>query len=110
MTASGDTTYGDQVHELEALRRDAEDAAASSARQRMSSRLDLLQSMGLDPATLSDAADVDDALQDLAKAAQRLLEAADTALAGLKRRHGGIQEAVDSSPVDKPADGEFYQS
>jgi hypothetical protein len=40
---------------------------------------------------------------------RRSSDAADAAISGLQKRHGGIQEAVDSSPVDKPADPEFYQ-
>jgi type IV secretory pathway VirB10-like protein len=106
---SGDTTYTQQMTELEAIRRDAEEASAAVARKRMTSRLDILQSMGLDNDSLSEAAAIDDALQDLEKAVQKLTEAADTAIAGLSKRHGGIKAAVDDAPVDKPADAPFYQ-
>ena len=106
---SGETTYTQQMAELEAIRRDADDEVNSARRKRMTSRLDILQSLGLDNATLSDAAAIDDALQAQEKAAQQTLDAADAAISGLQKRHGGIKEAVDDSPVDKSADPEFYQ-
>lgn len=106
---SGDTTYTQQMAELEAIRRDADEEVNSARRKRMTSRLDVLMSLGLDSATLSEAAAIDDALQAQEKAAQQTLDAADAAIAGLSKRHGGIKEAVDSSPVDKPAEPGFYQ-
>jgi hypothetical protein len=106
---SGDATYTQQMRELEEIRRDAEEAGANVARKRMTSRLDILQSMGLDKDSLSEAAEIDDALQDLEKAVQKLIEAVDAAIAGLEKRHGGIKEAVDDAPVDKPAEPEFYK-
>jgi hypothetical protein len=107
--AAGDTTYTQQMSELEAIRRDAEEEVSSVRRKRMVSRLDILQSLGLDKNSLSEAAAIDDALQAQEKAAQQTLDAADAAIHGLKQRHGGIKEAVDNSPVDKSADPEFYQ-
>jgi hypothetical protein len=106
---SGDTTYTQQMAELEAIRRDAEEEVNSVRRKRMVNRLDILQSLGLDKDTLSEAAEIDDALQAQEKAAQQTLDATDAAISGLKQRHGGIKEAVDDAPVDKPADPEFYQ-
>lgn len=106
---SGDTTYTQQMRELEAIRRDAEEEAGSVRRKRMLSRLDILQGLGLDPATLSDAAAIDDALKEQEKAAQQTLDAVDAAINGLAKRHGGIKAAVDDAPVDKPAEPEFYQ-
>ena len=106
---SGDTTYTQQMHELGEIRRDAEAEVNDVRRKRMVNRLDVLMSLGLDKDTLSDAAAIDDALQAQEKAAQQTLDATDAAIDGLKKRHGGIKEAVDDSPVDKPADGEFYQ-
>lgn len=108
---SGDTTYTQQLSELETIRREAEAEAAATGRfrSRLGSRLDELQSLGLDRNTLSEAAEIDDALQAQEKAAQQTLDATDAAINGLKQRHGGIQEAVSDSPVDKPADPEFYQ-
>ena len=106
---SGDTTYTQQMRELEAIRRDAEEEVNSTRRKRMTSRLDILQSLGLDKNTLSEAAEIDDALQAQEKAAQQTLDATDAAISGLKQRHGGIKEAVDDAPVDKPAEPEFYK-
>ena len=106
---SGDTTYTQQMSELQAIRRDAEEEVNSVRRKRMVSRLDILQSLGLDKNTLSEAAEIDDALREQEKAAQQTLDASDAALSGLQKRHGGIQEAVTSSPVDKPAQPEFYE-
>src|SRR6185437_13250554 len=106
---SGDTSYTQQMSELQAIRRDAEEEVNSVRRKRMVSRLDALQSLGLDKNTLSEAAEIDDALQAQEKAAQQTLDATDAAISGLKQRHGGIKEAVDDSPVDKPAEPEFYQ-
>jgi hypothetical protein len=107
-TMSGDTTYTQQMSELEAIRRDAEAEVNDVRRKRMVSRLDILMSLGLDPDSLSEAAGIDDALRAQEKAAQQTLDAADAAISGLKQRHGGIKGAVDDSPVDKPADPEFY--
>lgn len=109
MPSSGDTTYRQQMAELEAIRGSAEQEVNSTRRKLMVSRLDVLQNLGLDSASLAEAAAIDDALQAQEKAAQQTLDAAEAAVAGLQKRHGGIQEAVDSSPVDKPAEPEFYQ-
>jgi hypothetical protein len=106
---AGDTTYSQQMRELEAIRRDAEEEVNSTRRKRMISRLDVLQSLGLDKNTLSEAAEIDDALREQEKAAQQTLDATDAAINGLKQRHGGIKEAVDNAPVDKSAEPEFYQ-
>lgn len=108
-SASGDVGYNQQIMQLEGVRRDADDQAAYAKRQQLRNRLDELQSMGLDAATLADAASIDDALHASEKAAQQVLDAADAAIAGLRKRHGGIKEAVDDSPVDKIAKPEFYQ-
>ena len=104
----GDTTYRQQMAELEAIRSSAEEEVNSTRRKMMTSRLDILQNLGLDSASLAEAAAIDDALQAQEKAARQTLDAAEAAIAGLSKRHGGIQEAVDSAPVDKPADPEFY--
>ena len=106
---SGDTTYTQQMRELEEIRRDAEAEVNDVRRKRLVNRLDVLMSLGLDKNTLSDAAAIDDALQAQEKAAQQTLDATDAAISGLKQRHGGIKEAVDDAPVDKPAEPEFYQ-
>ena len=106
---SGDTTYTQQLHELTEIRRDAEEEVSSVRRKRMLNRLDVLMSLGLDKDTLGEAAAIDDALKEQEKAAQQTLDAADAAIHGLQQRHGGIKEAVDSSPVDKPAEPGFYQ-
>jgi hypothetical protein len=108
-TMSSDTTYTQQMTELKAIRRDAEEEVNSVRRKRMLSRLDVLMSLGLDSATLSEAAAIDDALRQQEKAAQETLDAADAAIRGLQQRHGGIKAAVDDAPVDKPAEPEFYQ-
>lgn len=106
-----DTSYTQQMSELAAIRGDAEAEAAATGRFRskMGGRLDELQGMGLDAATLADAAAIDDALQAQEKAALQTLDAADAAIAGLSKRHGGIKEAVDDSPVAKAAAPEFYE-
>lgn len=105
----GDTTYTQQKAELEAMRRDADEEMNSTRRKRITSRLDILQGMGLDAATLAEAAAIDDALQAQEKTAQQTLDAVDAAIAGLQKRHGGIKAATDDAPVDKPADPDFYQ-
>ena len=107
--SAGDATYTQQISELTAIRRDAEEEVNSVRRKRMLNRLDILQSMGLDRDSLSEAAAIDDALKEQEKAAQQTLDAADAAISGLSKRHGGIKEAVDSSPVDQPAEPAFYQ-
>lgn len=105
----GDTTYTQQMRELEEIRRDAEAEVNEVRRKRMANRLDVLMSLGLDKQTCAEAAAIDDALQAQEKAAQQTLDATDAAIAGLRQRHGGIQEAVSDSPVDQPAQPEFYQ-
>lgn len=105
----GDTSYTQQMAELQAMRRDADEEVNSTRRKRMTSRLDILQGMGLDAATLAEAAAIDDALQAQEKTAQQTLDAVDAAIDGLKKRHGGIKAATDDAPVDKPAEPEFYQ-
>ena len=107
-TMSGDTNYRQQMAELEAIRASAEEEVNSTRRKMMTSRLDILSNMGLDAASLAEAAAIDDALQAQEKAARQTLDAADAAIAGLKKRHGGIQQATDDAPVDKPADPDFY--
>ena len=109
MTASDDITYASQLRELTEIRRDAEEEVNSTRRKRMMNRLDVLMSLGLDRQTCAEAAAIDDALQAQEKAAQQTLDAADAAASGLRQRHGGIQEAVSDSPVDQPAQPEFYQ-
>jgi hypothetical protein len=105
---ASDTTYTQQMSEYASLRRDAEEELNSATRKRMTSRLDILMSLGLDPASLAEAAAIDDALREQEKAARQALDATDAAIQGLSQRHGGIKAAVDDAPVDKPADAEFY--
>jgi DNA primase len=107
-TMSGDTNYEQELAELTAMLQDAEEDLNSVQRKRMKSRVDILSTMAVDQATLAEAADIDDALQQQEKAAQQTYEAIQTAIAGLQKRHGGIKQAVDDSPVDKPADPDFY--
>jgi hypothetical protein len=106
--STGDTTYNQQRDELIKIREDAEEEVNSVRRKRMMNRLDILTSLGLDSASLSEAAAIDDALREQEKAAQQTLDAADAAVNGLQKRHGGIQEAVDNSPIEQPAQPEFY--
>lgn len=108
MPAAADTTYTQQLAELTAIRQDAEAEVHSVQRKRMASRLDILMSLGLDSASLSEAAAIDDALQAQEKAAQQVLDAADAAIQGLRQRHGGIQEAVSNAPIAQPAQPGFY--
>jgi len=107
-TPSGDTTYTQQMREFTAIRDDAEAEVNSVRVKRMMNHLDILTSLGLDSASLAEAAAIDDALREQQKAAQNTLDAADAAIQGLKTRHGGIKQAVDDSPVDQSAQPEFY--
>lgn len=107
-TSSGETTYTEQLSELKAIRQDAEAAVNDARIRRMVNRLDVLTSLGLDAATLSEAAEIDDALRAQQKAAQQVLDATDAAITGLQRRHGGIQEAVNDAPIAQPAEPAFY--
>jgi len=107
-TPSGDTTYTQQMREFTAIRDDAEAEVNSVRVKRMMNHLDILTSLGLDSASLAEAAAIDDALLEQQKAAQNTLDAADAAIQGLKTRHGGIKQAVDDSPVDQSAQPEFY--
>jgi hypothetical protein len=103
-----DTTYTEHRDELVKIRADAEEEVGSVRRKRMLNRLDILTGLGLDKDSLSEAAAIDDALRDQQKAAQQTLDSTDAAIHGLEHRHGGIQEAVDNSPVAEPAQPGFY--
>jgi hypothetical protein len=108
MAVAADTTYTDQLGALTRIRDDADEELTRVRAKRMLNHLDTLSGLGLDSQTLSDAAAIDDALRKQEAAAREALEAADTARDGLVRRHGGIQEAVDNSPVEVPAEPAFY--
>lgn len=107
-TQQADTTYTQQMYELNAIRADAEEEVNSVRRKRMLNRLDILTGLGLDKDSLSEAAAIDDALREQEKAAQQTLDSADGAIQGLSRRHGGIQEAVSNAPIPEPAQPSFY--
>jgi hypothetical protein len=109
MPPSGDTTYTQQLREFTAIRDDAEAQVNDVRVKRMLNHLDILQTLGLDKDSLAEAAAIDDALREQQKAAQNTLDAADSAIQGLRTRHGGIKQAADDAPVDRIADPAFYE-
>lgn len=107
-TSTAEVTYAQHHDILTQVRDECEQEVASKRRERIANLVDSLSGLGLDKDSLSEAAAIDDELRAEEEAAKRALEAANTASVNLEKRHGGIQEAVDSSPVDKPAEPAYY--
>jgi hypothetical protein len=109
-TGTAEITYTEQLSAAtEAVTEADADLTRIRAKRRVGMLLDLLSAAGLDSATLSEAADLDDALKAEEEACKQKLEAAQALRDGLIKRHGGIKAASDDAPIDKPAQPEFYQ-
>ncbi len=87
----------------------ADEALADTRWQQMANMVDAIGAlMRGDTATLSDAADVADALKEQRRAMEQTRDAAAAFAHNLQHRHGGIKEAHDSAPVPA-AESEFYE-
>jgi hypothetical protein len=107
-TGTAEITYTQQLDQLTQIRDECEEEVARLKRRRITAMVDALSGLGLDSATLSEAAAIDDDLRAQMQAAQQALDDAEAARDGLIKRHGGIQEAVSDSPVDQPAQPSYY--
>jgi hypothetical protein len=102
-------TYTQSIQLAEKVEADAEAHLAEKPWQEMENHVDAISAlMRGDTVTLSDYAEVADALKDVQRAWEKAVEAAQTARANLARRHGGIKQASDDAPVPM-AQPEFYE-
>lgn len=105
---AGDVNYTEHLGAYTKVSELAEEYAGDKRLTEMQGILSQVDGTGLDKDSLSDAAEVDEALSAVQEAVQKLSEVASSAQQGLQQRHGGINEAVQDSPVDKPADADYY--
>jgi hypothetical protein len=102
-------TYTQSIQLAQKVEADAEAHLAERPWEEMENHVDAISAlMRGDTATLSDYAEVADALKDVQRAWQRAVEAAQTARANLQQRHGGIKQASDDAPVPM-AEAPFYE-
>ena len=109
MANATDTNYTESIELARRVEAEAEAAAQDIRWQQMGNTVDQLGAMlSADPDSLSEAAEVADALRAQKEAAEHAAEAATLFRAGLQKRHGGIKQAADDSPAAQPAQPEFY--
>jgi hypothetical protein len=101
-------TYDQTVQDSNEVIRDCEEEIARLKARKLTQKLEQLASSGLDPANLGRASDIDDALKEQEKAAQKALDTSQSFRDGLQRDHGGMNESHQSAPV-KGAQPEFYE-
>ena len=101
-------TYDQTIQDSNEIIRDCEEELARLKARKLTQKLENLASSGLDPANLGRASDIDDALKEQEKAAQKALDTAQSFRDGLQRDHGGMNESHQSAPV-KGAQPEFYE-
>ena len=101
-------TYDQTIQDSNDIIRDCEQELARLKARKITQKLEQLASSGLDPANLGRASDIDDALKEQEKAAQKALDTAQSFRDGLQRDHGGMNESHQSAPV-KGAQPEFYE-
>jgi hypothetical protein len=107
MPAEG--TYTQSIQLAQKTEADAEAHLAARPWEEMENHVDAISAlMRGDTATLSDYAEVADALKDVQTAWQRVVEAAQTARTNLQQRHGGIKQASDDASVPM-AQPDFYE-
>jgi hypothetical protein len=112
MAATADITYNSQMDQLTKMRDDS-DRELTEAKVKLamaSLSVDSLIGMRVGAGTISHAESRREAYERQVEAAQEALDAAEAGIASLQREHGGIQEAVDNSPVHLPAEPEFYSA
>jgi hypothetical protein len=101
-------TYDQTIQDSNDIIRDCEQELARLKARKITQKLEQLASSGLDPANLGRASDIDDALKEQEKAAQKALDTSQSFRDGLQRDHGGMNESHQSAPV-KGAQPEFYE-
>lgn len=106
---SADINYRQHHSILTQVRDDAEANVNDVRRQRMQNALEGLAGIVTDSRSLSNAAEIDEKLRQQQKLAEETLDAAERARNDLVKSHGGIQEAVSASPVERAADPGYYQ-
>jgi hypothetical protein len=108
---ASDVNYTQSIELAKQIETDAEAAANDGHLQQMENHVDALGALLRgDTATLSDCAEVADALKDQRQAMERTQEAAAAFRANLEKRHGGIKEAADDAGgAQNMAEPEFYE-
>ena len=106
---TADVTYDGVLASMTAEKASAEGRAAEQqqAGRQASAASEHMQSLDVDPATLSAMADHLDAHDAAVKAQQRVQETAEAVEAALKRGHAGLAQAHQDAPV-QAADRQFY--
>jgi hypothetical protein len=107
-TATAETTYDQQLTAAAEVIRSADAEIAELRVRRIAQQVENLATLGLDSGSLSRAAEIDDALKEQEKAAQRVLDAAQAFRDGLVRDHGNVNEAHQAAPQGG-AEKAFYQ-
>jgi hypothetical protein len=106
---AADASYTQSIELAKEIESEAEAALNDIRWDQMANQVDAIGAlMRGDTQTLSDAADVADALKEQKKAMETTLEAAQAFRENLARNHGGIKEASDDAPVPM-AEPEFYE-
>ena len=106
-TGTAETTYDQTVAEANGIIAECEQEIARLRTRRIAAKVEQMASAGLDSGSLSRAMEIDEALKAQEKAAQQALDAAQAFRDGLRRDHGGMNEAHQSAPV-VGAQPEFY--
>jgi hypothetical protein len=108
MPVAADTTYDQQLAAAAEVIRSADAEIAELRVRRIAQQVENLNSLGLDSGSLGRAAEIDDALKEQEKAAQKVLDAAQAFRDGLVRDHGAVNEAHQNAPQGG-AEKAFYQ-
>ena len=106
-TGTAETTYDQTVAEANGIIAECEQEIARLQTRRLAAKVEQMASAGLDTGSIGRAMEIDDALKAQEKAAQQALDAAQAFRDGLKRDHGGMNEAHQNAPV-VGAQPEFY--
>jgi hypothetical protein len=108
-SGTADITYDGVLQSMTAAKAGAENRAAEQqqASRQASAMSETMQSLEVDPGTLSAMADHLDAHDAAVKAQQQVQETAEAVEASLKRGHAGLNEAHQNAPVSS-ADKTFY--
>jgi hypothetical protein len=105
---TADVTYEQLITEADKIITEAEQELATIQQSQLGPKMESAAALLNDNNSLSNAAEVDEALRDREKAAQRVLDAAQAFKDGLQRDHGGINDAVADAPIPMAAQPEFY--
>lgn len=108
-TQAADITYDQVIRECESEIEDCDSRLAELHRKQLGNMADSLTGVLRDGPTLSSLADWDDSVQAQIKAVQDAKEHAEAVRDGMKRNHGGMNQAHQDAPV-QGAQPQFYES